>query len=280
MREFTYRSRDGDVKVLININHGEALERITKDYTGCVAYASRSVANRVKIACPMIPIVDGEEGKSIETALNIVRSAHEMGVDRDGLFIGIGGGGSVLDVVGFSASIYLRGVDYVNVPTTMLSMVDASLGGKTGVNALGLKNVIGVIRQPRYVIIDLSFLDSLPMPNYLDGFAEVIKYGVTMDRELLDKVMGNTDGLINRDHSLLEDVVYKSLRDKANIVEADELDKGGVRAVLNYGHTVGHAIESATNFSVSHGRAVALGMVCEARVGVKLGYTLGMFLTY
>lgn len=282
MREFTYRSRDGDVKVLINVNHGEALERITRDYTGCVAYASRSIANMVKIACPVIPIVDGEEGKSIETALSIVRSAHEMGIDRDGLFIGIGGGGSVLDVVGFSASIYLRGgVDYVNVPTTMLSMVDASLGGKTGVNALGLKNVIGgVIRQPRYIIIDLSFLDSLPMPNYLDGFAEVIKYGVTMDKELLNRVMGNADGLINRDRTLLEYVIHKSLRDKASIVEADELDKGGVRAILNYGHTVGHAIESATNFSISHGRAVALGMVCEARVGVKLGYTLGTCLTY
>ncbi len=148
MREFTYRSRDGDVKVLINIDHGEALERITKDYTGgCIAYVSRNIANRVKATCPVIPIVDGEEGKSIETALDIVRSAHEVGIDRDGLFIGMGGG-SVLDVVGFSASIYLRGIDYVNVPTTMLSMVDASLGGKTGVNALGLKNVIGVIRQP------------------------------------------------------------------------------------------------------------------------------------
>lgn len=131
----------------------------------------------------------------------------------------------------------------------------------------------GVIRQPRYIIIDLSFLDSLPMPNYLDGFAEVIKYGVTMDKELLNRVMGNADGLINRDRALLEDVIYKSLRDKASIVEADELDKSGVRAVLNYGHTVGHAIESATNFSVSHGKAVALGMVCEARVGVRLGYT-------
>ncbi len=111
------------------------------------------------------------------------------------------------------------------------------------------------------------------MPNYLDGFAEVIKYGVTMDKELLNRVMGNADGLINRDRALLEDVIYKSLRDKASIVEADELDKSGVRAVLNYGHTVGHAIESATNFSVSHGKAVALGMVCEARVGVRLGYT-------
>lgn len=272
MREFTYRSRDGEVKVLINVDHGAALEDVLASYTGCAAFVSRSIVDRLRIKCPVIPIVDGEDGKSIESALGIVRRAHELGIDRDGLFIGVGGG-SVLDVVGFSASIYLRGVDYVNVPTTMLSMVDASLGGKTGVNALGLKNVIGVIRQPRYVVVDLSFLDSLPMPNYVDGFAEVVKYGVTMDKDLLNQVMKRAGELLSRDSAVLEDVVYRSLRDKAGIVEADELDRGGVRAVLNYGHTVGHAIESVSRFSISHGRAVALGMICESRIGVRLGYT-------
>ncbi|MGC8607167.1 MAG: 3-dehydroquinate synthase [Vulcanisaeta sp.] len=272
MREFTYKSRDGDVYVLINVNHGDVLEKITENYTGCTVFVSRSIVDRVHTKCPLIPVIDGEEGKSIEAVLSIVRNAHELSIDRDGLFIGVGGG-SVLDVVGFSASIYLRGVDYVNVPTTMLSMVDASLGGKTGVNALGLKNVIGVIRQPRYVIIDLTFLESLPMPNYIDGFAEVIKYGITMDRELLGQVMSSTDKLLGRDYGVLEEVIYRSLRDKASIVEVDELDRGNARAVLNYGHTVGHAIESVSNFSISHGRAVALGMICEARIGVKLGYT-------
>ncbi len=272
MREFTYKSRDGNVEVLINANHGDVLEKISGKYTGCVVFASRSIADRVYTKCSLIPVIDGEEGKSIEMVLSIVRNAHEIGIDRDGLFIGVGGG-SVLDVVGFSASIYLRGVDYVNVPTTMLSMVDASLGGKTGVNALGLKNVIGVIRQPRYVIIDLSFLESLPMPSYIDGFAEVIKYGITMDRELLSQVMSNPGKLLGRDYGVLEEVIYKSLRDKASVVEVDELDRGVTRAVLNYGHTVGHAIESESNFSISHGRAVALGMICEARIGVRLGYT-------
>lgn len=147
MREFTYKSRDGEVRVLINVDHSAAIEGVLGNYTGCVAFVSRSIVDKVRTKCPVVPVVDGEEGKSIESALSIVRSAHELGIDRDGLFIGVGGG-SVLDVVGFSASIYLRGVDYVNAPTTMLSMVDASLGGKTGVNALGLKNIIGVIRQP------------------------------------------------------------------------------------------------------------------------------------
>ena len=272
MREFTYKSRDGEVRVLTNVDHSTALEGVLGNYTGCVAFISRSIVDRVHMKCPAIPVVDGEDGKSIESALGIIRSAHELGIDRDGLFIGVGGG-SVLDVVGFSASIYLRGVDYVNVPTTMLSMVDASLGGKTGVNALGLKNVIGVIRQPRYVIVDLSFLESLPTPNYIDGFAEVIKYGVTLDKDLLNQVINRSGELLSKDRVVLEEVIYRSLRDKAGIVEADELDRAGVRAVLNYGHTVGHAIESVTNFSISHGRAVALGMICESHIGVRLGYT-------
>ena len=144
---------------------------------------------------------------------------------------------------------------------------------RDSVNALGLKNVIGVIRQPRYVIVDLSFLDSLPTPNYVDGFAEVIKYGVTLDRDLLNQVIDHSRELLSKDRAVLEEVIYRSLRDKAGIVEVDELDRSGVRAVLNYGHTVGHAIESATNFSISHGRAVALGMICESRIGVRLGYT-------
>ncbi|MGC8542554.1 MAG: 3-dehydroquinate synthase [Vulcanisaeta sp.] len=272
MRRFTYKSRDGPVEVLVGVDYNDALREITKRYTGCASFISASIFNRVSTGCLSMPINDGEGGKSIETALNIIRWAYDNGIDRDGLFIGVGGG-SVLDVVGFSASIYLRGVDYVNVPSTMLSMVDAALGGKTGVNAAGMKNVIGVIRQPRSIIVDLSFLRSLPRSNYVDGFAEVIKYGITMDGELLNYVVGHRDELMEMREDVLEEVVYRSLINKAGVVERDELDRAGVRAVLNYGHTVGHAIESATNFSVSHGRAVALGMICESKIGVKLGYT-------
>ncbi|MCG2869977.1 MAG: 3-dehydroquinate synthase [Vulcanisaeta sp.] len=272
MREFTYKSRDGEVRVLINVNHEECLRGLLSNYTGCAAFVSRSIPGAVKVGCPVMVIDDGESGKDINTVLNIIKWVHGLGLDRDGVFIGVGGG-SVLDVVGFSASIYLRGVDYVNVPTTTLSMVDAALGGKTGVNALGIKNIIGVIRQPRAVIIDFSFLDTLPMQNYVDGFAEVVKYGVTLDEELLEYVIDNKDALLSRDGEALEWVVYRSLINKARVVERDELDRGGERVVLNYGHTVGHAIESATGFSISHGRAVAAGMICEARVGVRLGYT-------
>ncbi|MCG2866121.1 MAG: 3-dehydroquinate synthase [Vulcanisaeta sp.] len=272
MREFTYKSRDGEVRVLINVDYARSLGELIREYTGCAALVSRGLPDAVKVDCPTMIINDGESGKDINTVLGIIKWVHGLGLDRDGVLIGVGGG-SVLDTVGFSASIYLRGVDYINVPTTMLSMVDASLGGKTGVNAMGIKNVIGVIRQPRAIIVDLSFLNTLPVHNYVDGFAEVIKYGVTMDGELLNYVINNKDALLSKDRGALEFVVYKSLINKASIVERDELDKGGERVVLNYGHTVGHAVESATEFSVSHGRAVALGMICEARVGVKLGLT-------
>jgi 3-dehydroquinate synthase len=272
MREFTYRSRDGDVEVLVGVDHAEAVGKLVNRYTGCAAFISRSVNNLVRVSCDSLVIDDGESGKDVSTVLSIIKWAHDAGIDRDGIFLGIGGG-SVLDVVGFSASIYLRGVDYVNVPTTMLSMVDASLGGKTGVNAMGIKNVIGVIKQPRAVIVDLSFLNTLPMPNYVDGFSEVMKYGVTMDKELFHYVIDNKDPLLSKERNALEWVIYRSLINKALIVEKDELDRTGDRAVLNYGHTIGHAIESASNFLISHGRAVALGMICEARIGVKLGYT-------
>ncbi|WP_069806981.1 3-dehydroquinate synthase [Vulcanisaeta thermophila] len=272
MREFHYRTRDGLTRVLINVDHGEAIDELTRDHTKVLVIASKSIVNQLRTSHPTIIIGDGEESKDMSTVLTLIGKAHSMGLDRDGLIVGVGGG-SVLDTVGFTASIYMRGVDYVNVPTTMLSMVDAALGGKTAVNAMGIKNVIGIIRQPRAIIVDLGFLRTLPEHNYLDGFGEVIKYGVTLDRDLLNYVITNHGDLRARDPRALEYVITRSLTLKARIVEEDEEDRLSVRLVLNYGHTVGHAIESATNFSISHGRAVSMGMVCEAQVGVRLGFT-------
>lgn len=272
MREFYYRSRDGLVRVLVNINHPLAIKDLLNNHTKCLAVVSRSVIDKLHVDCPVIAVGDGEENKDIKTVLELIREANLRGIDRDSLIIGVGGG-SVLDTVGFMASIYMRGMDYVNIPTTMLSMVDATLGGKTAVNAMGIKNVIGVIRQPKAIVIDLNFLKTLPEDNYLDGFGEVIKYGVTLDREFFRYVISNTEKLRRRDQDALETVITRSLTLKARIVEEDEEDRLGVRLILNYGHTVGHAIESATGFRISHGRAVSLGMVCEAEIGVKLGYT-------
>ena len=274
MIEFEYRSTcpPGRVKVLVGVSYVEELGKLAKEYTSCIAIIPKSLEGVVKAPCHMVPIIDGEAGKDIGNVVKIAQEAYNMGLDRGGLFVGIGGG-SVLDVAGFAASIYMRGVDYVNVPSTTLAMVDAALGGKTGVNALGLKNVLGIIRQPREIIIDLNLLKTLPYANYIDGFAEVVKYGVTLDRGILNIVEGHYADIANRDFKVLEELVYRSLRVKASVVEADEEDRLGLRIVLNYGHTVGHALEAASNFTISHGRAVAMGMVCEALVGEKMGYT-------
>ena len=274
MRSFTYRSRcSGEVRVLVNYPHADELSKLLDEYTSCMMITPSSVSGLVNFSkCPRIIIKDGEEGKGIETVLNIIKQSINNSLDRGGVMIGIGGG-STLDVTGFAAAVYMRGVDYVNVPTTTLAMVDAALGGKTGVNATGLKNIIGVIRQPSEIIVDLAFIKSLPTSNYLDGFAEVLKYGVTMDKELFNKLSSNVDKVMSRDERLLEDLIYGSLVDKAHVVEVDEYDTLDVRIVLNYGHTIGHALESASGFSISHGKAVGLGMICESAIGVKLGYT-------
>ncbi|ABW01641.1 3-dehydroquinate synthase [Caldivirga maquilingensis] len=274
MRSFTYRSRcSGEVRVLVNYPHADELSKLLDKYTSCMIITPSSVSSLVNFSkCPRIIIKDGEEGKGIETVLNIIKQSMDNSLDRSGVMIGIGGG-STLDVTGFAAAVYMRGVDYVNVPTTTLAMVDAALGGKTGVNAAGLKNIIGVVKQPSEIIVDLAFIKSLPASNYLDGFAEVLKYGVTMDKGLFDKLSSNVDKVMNRDEGLLEDLIYGSLVNKAHVVEADEYDTLGIRIVLNYGHTIGHALESASGFSISHGKAVGLGMICESTIGVKLGYT-------
>ncbi|MGC9135714.1 3-dehydroquinate synthase [Caldivirga sp.] len=274
MRSFTYRSRcSGEVRVLVNYPHADELSKLIDKYTGCIMITPLSVSSLVSFnKCPRIIIKDGEEGKDIETVLDITKKSIGNSLDRGGVMIGIGGG-STLDITGFTAAIYMRGVDYVNVPTTTLAMVDAALGGKTGVNAVGLKNVIGVVKQPSEIIVDLTFIKTLPTSNYLDGFSEVLKYGVTMDKGLFNKLSNNVDKVMSKDEGLLEDLIYGSLVNKARVVEADEYDKLGVRIVLNYGHTVGHALESASMFSISHGKAVGLGMVCESSIGVKLGYT-------
>jgi 3-dehydroquinate synthase len=274
MRGFTYRSQcSGEVKVLVNQPLDEEIRRLLERYTGCVVITPSSISGLVKQGyCPRIVIKDGEEGKSIETVLEVIKDSMNHSLDRGGVMIGVGGG-STLDVVGFAAAIYMRGIDHVNVPTTTLAMVDAALGGKTGVNAANLKNVIGVFKQPVEIVVDLGFVKTLPQASYLDGFAEVLKYGVTMDKGLFRRLNDNVDRVMARDGALLEDLIYSSLVNKAKVVEADEFDKLGVRIVLNYGHTVGHALESASGFSISHGRAVGLGMVCESSIGVKLGYT-------
>ena len=233
-------------------------------------FMARSLAGVFRGSATLVD--DGENAKKLETALFIVEELLRLGADRWDALIAIGGG-SLLDTAGFAASIYKRGVDYVNVPTTLLAMVDASIGGKTGVDHGRVKNVIGSFHQPRLVLIDPSLAETLDARNYASGLAEVVKYGITLDADFFSFLESSTHLLLSRSREALWRAVARSAELKARVVEEDEREEVGKRVVLNFGHTVGHAVEGASNFSLTHGEAVAIGMKCELEMGVKLGVT-------
>jgi 3-dehydroquinate synthase len=183
------------------------------------------------------------------------------------------GGGVIGDMTGFAAATWLRGINFVQVPTTLLAMVDASIGGKTGVNHPQGKNLIGAFYQPKLVLIDPEVLKSLPVREFRAGMAEVIKYGVIWDAELF-KQLEDSDNLASFsqiDGQLLQTIITKSCQAKADVVSKDEKE-AGLRAILNYGHTIAHGIESLTGYTkINHGEAVAMGMVAAGAIAVKLG---------
>lgn len=182
------------------------------------------------------------------------------------------GRGVVGDLAGFVAATYARGLPLIQVPTTLLSQVDSSVGGKVGVNLPGAKNMVGVFWQPSFVLIDISTLDTLPARELSAGLAEVVKYGASLDEELFKYLEKHTSDVLSRDRQALHHVIARCCRLKADIVEADERELTGRRAVLNYGHTFGHAIEAVTHYGhYLHGEAVAIGMHAAARLALQLG---------
>lgn len=210
----------------------------------------------------------GERSKSMTELERVLQFLERHRIDRGGVVIAVGGG-TVGDVAGFAASIWQRGVRLVAVPTTLLAMVDSSIGGKTGVNGARSKNAIGTFWQPSAVIADLACIETLPAPSYRDAFAEVVKYAVAMDRGLFDLLQRNAPRLLEGDASILQRVVFRCVAAKALVVAKDERDRGP-RAILNYGHTAGHALEAATGFRISHGRAVAFGMRVAAQIALAM----------
>ena len=208
----------------------------------------------------------GERSKTMARLNEVLAFLERERLDRGGCVIAVGGG-TVGDLAGFAASIWQRGVRVVAVPTTLLAMVDSSIGGKTGVNGSRSKNAIGTFWQPSAVVSDLAALDTLPAAAYRDAFAEVVKYAVAMDRGLFELLQRNAPRLLERDPSMLQRVVFRCVAAKALVVAKDERDSGP-RAILNYGHTAGHALEAATGFRISHGRAVAFGMRVAARIAL------------
>ncbi len=214
----------------------------------------------------VVEVPDGEEYKTMDTVLSILDRLFENRFDRKSILIAFGGG-VIGDMTGFSASIFQRGIEFIQIPTTLLSQVDASVGGKTGVNNRYGKNLIGSFYQPKAVYIDPDFLDTLPPREYAAGVAEVIKMAVMFDREFFEFLENND--LKSREN--IEKIIARSVSLKAEVVNMDERESG-VRAVLNYGHTFGHVIENETGYSeYLHGEAVAIGIVMANRLAVRLG---------
>jgi 3-dehydroquinate synthase len=218
---------------------------------------------------PML-VPDGEEHKNLNSLAAIYDRLISERFERKSSLVALGGG-VIGDIAGFAAATYLRGVPYVQVPTTLLAQVDSSVGGKTAVNHKEGKNLIGAFYQPKLVLIDVAVLQTLPLRELIAGLAEVIKYGVIEDPGLFEVLERNVKKLVERNRELLVEVIAKSCAIKARVVEADEREED-YRAVLNFGHTIGHALEAVTEYKqLLHGEAVGVGMAKAARLSMRQG---------
>ncbi len=214
----------------------------------------------------------GESHKNLKTLNEIYDVAFEFGLDRNSIIIALGGG-IVGDVSGFAAATWLRGIDYIQIPTTLLAMVDSSVGGKTAVNHPKGKNLIGAFHQPKAVFIDPETLKSLPKREFNAGMAEVIKYGVIRDKKLFDflEIENNKNALINLENESLIEIINGSIKTKSHIVSQDEHELG-IRAILNYGHSFGHVIENLCGYGeFLHGEAISIGMNIAGEIAIEKG---------
>lgn len=217
----------------------------------------------------IIEIESGEENKSIEVCVHIWNTLSEFGADRKSLFVNLGGG-VICDMGGFIASTFKRGIDFINIPTTLLSQVDASVGGKTGIDLNNLKNEIGVFSTPKAVFVNSDFISTLERSQQLSGFAEIIKHALIADPDYWKKIKRYD---LNNDPDL-EDIITASVTIKNQIVSEDPKEKG-IRKILNFGHTIGHALETLSlekknKKTLLHGEAIAVGMICEAYISYKV----------
>lgn len=211
----------------------------------------------------------GEHSKSVATKLRLEEQMFEFGCDRHTLCIAFGGG-VVGDLAGFVAATFMRGMNFIQIPTSLLAMIDSSVGGKTAVNTSYGKNIIGAFWQPQAVFMDIALLHTLPQEHIVNGFFEAVKVFLTLDRESFEFCQQNIDKILQLDAEDLTPVIEKAVKLKAHVVEIDEYERN-LRMILNYGHTVAHAIEKLSNYQVLHGYAVALGMLVEARIAQLCG---------
>ncbi|HHJ10117.1 MAG TPA: 3-dehydroquinate synthase [Bacteroidetes bacterium] len=215
----------------------------------------------------IIRIPQGEQAKSLGRTTLLYQELVRLGVDRSDMLVAVGGG-VICDLGGFVATTFQRGIGLSFVPTTLLAQVDAAIGGKNGVNLGKYKNMVGTFRQPSFVLIDPSFLKTLPENEFISGLAEVVKYGLISDPGILALIEGKTPREISGDHDLLTELIERSVRAKVAVVTQDEEDRG-LRRILNFGHTYGHGIERL--YELPHGKAVAYGMVVAVDISIQLG---------
>ncbi|MBU1909896.1 MAG: 3-dehydroquinate synthase [Verrucomicrobia bacterium] len=216
-----------------------------------------------------VAVPAGEASKSGKMLFRLYDEALDRGLDRRGFVVALGGG-VVGDLAGFFAASFLRGIRYVQIPTSLLAMVDSSVGGKTGINLPRGKNLVGAFHQPVLVLADVAALRTLPAREYTAGLAEVVKYGIIRDAGFFEKLEQNADGLRAGEPALLESVIAHGCRIKAEVVRLDERERS-LRAILNFGHTLGHAVEQVTGYGrYLHGEAISLGMAFAARLSARL----------
>ncbi len=209
---------------------------------------------------------EGERSKTLQTVGELASKLAQAGFDRHDALIAFGGGVTG-DITGFLASAYMRGIPFVQVPTTLLSQVDSSVGGKTGVDIPEGKNLVGAFYQPKAVYIDIDLLKTLPAEELLGGLAEVIKHGIIRDKDFFSFLVKNRQSVLGLNPEVIEKTVYRCCQIKAEVVEEDERENG-IRKILNFGHTIGHAVEGASDYSLIHGLAVSIGMVAASRLAV------------
>ena len=232
--------------------------------------AALSEGGEIRVEVVILP--DGEQHKNMDVLMKVFDKALDARLDRQTTFVALGGG-VIGDMTGFAAASYQRGVHFVQIPTTVMAMVDSSVGGKTGVNHPAGKNMIGAFYQPRCVLIDTDTLSTLPDREYASGMAEVVKYGLIRDADFFEWQERNVDALMARDGDVMVRAIERSCVNKAEVVALDEKE-GGIRATLNLGHTFGHAIETGIGYGEwLHGEAVSVGMVMAADMSERLGWT-------
>lgn len=241
-------------------------KNVDKYYSQTIVSTFSSFYNDVLI----YRIPAGEQYKNLETIGGLYEFLINSGFERKDLLVALGGG-VIGDMTGFAAATYLRGIDYIQIPTTLLAQVDSSIGGKTAVDFSGYKNMVGAFYYPKLVFINVDVLSTLPEEQFICGMGEVIKYGFIQDKEFYNYLTDNTKDINSRNQEALNHIIITCCRCKKIVVEEDPTEKG-LRAILNFGHTIGHAIESLSNFTMFHGQCVSIGMVGALHLSLTKGF--------